>query len=243
MCLPLLCAFSDGEPAEGDPDFRKVFPQKDTTADIIKRYTDGEKLAPDFIQLHDDPKAGQYWELHSNSLEIETTVRRQISQVEGDFALVERRLITTAEMFKSDYVIAYRVNLKADEGKPNIDQAWIGRPDEAPVLITVGERKAKVVREGEEKKGVPFEGLELAGNVWRGELFISAADDMTTRIWIAEGGYFDGIVKTTVDEDYLEQLRAFGGDADDQMLWPENWQEAGKKEEPDDSPEKTPESD
>lgn len=231
-CLPLLCAFSDGDPAEGDPEFKKVFPQKDTTQDIIKSYTDGDKLAPDFLQLHADAKAGQYWELFSDSLDIETTVRRQVSRIDGDYALIERRMTTKAEMFKSDYVIAFRVKLKAEAGKPNIDRAWIGKPGEAPKLIKVRERKEGVPAEGEDRKGIPFEGLELAGNIWRGQVYTSAADDMTTQIWVAEGGYFDSIIKTKVDDDYLEQLQAYGGDADDQLVWPENWQEAGKPEDP-----------
>lgn len=234
LCLPLLCAFNDGDPAEGEPEYKKVFPQKDTTADIIRDYTEDEKRAPDFIQLHADPKAGQYWELFSDSLEIETTVRRQISRIDGDYALVERRVTTKAELFKSDYVLAFRVNLKAEAGKPNIDRAWIGKPGESPALIKVRERKeTPPVQEEEERKGIPFEGLELAGNLWRGRLHISAADEMTTRIWIAEGGYFDNIVKVTVDEDYQEQLRAYGGDADDQLIWPEDWQQAGATEKPD----------
>lgn len=229
LCLPLLCAFSDGDPAEDEPEFRKVFPQKDTTADIIKGYTEGDKLGPDFIELHDDPKAGQYWELFSDSLDIETTVRRQLSRVDGEYALVERRMTTTAEMFKSDYVLAFRVSLKAEAGKPNIDRAWIGKPGEVPTLINVRERKVALPSGGEVRKGILFEGLELAGNIWRGEQFISAADEMTTSIWVAEGGYFDCIVKTTVDDDYLDQLSAYGGDADDQLVWPEDWQDAGKE--------------
>ncbi|MBZ0136042.1 MAG: hypothetical protein K8I27_06680 [Planctomycetes bacterium] len=232
LCLPLLIAFSDGEPDKDDPEFRKVFPRKDTTDEIIKSYTGGTKRAPDFLVVHADPKAGQYWELFSDSLDIETTVRRQVSRIDGDFALIERRMTTRAEMFQSDYVIAFRVNLKAEAGKPNIDRAWIGKPDEAPTLIKVRERKDTDALPAEAKKSVPFEGLELAGNIWRGELFISVDEEMTTQIWVAEGGYFDAIVKTTVDDDYLEQLRSYGGDADDLMLWPEKWQEAGAPQDP-----------
>lgn len=230
LCLALLIAFSDGEPDKDDPEFRKVFPRKDTTDDIIRGYTEGDKLAPDFVHLHADAKAGQYWELFSDSLDIETTVCRQVSRIDGDFALIERRLITKAEMFQSDYVLAFRVNLKAENGKPNIDRAWIGKPDEAPALIKVRERKGEPGKPDEPGKGVPFEGLELGGNVWRGELYISVADEMTTKIWVGEGGYFDAIVKTSVDDDYLEQLKSYGGDADDLLLWPEKWQEAGKQE-------------
>jgi hypothetical protein len=231
LCLPLLCAFADADPAEGDPEFEKVFPRKDTTDEIIKGYTDGDKLAPDFIALHKDPKAGQYWELHSDSLDIETTIRSQVSRVEEEYALVERRMTVKAELFQSDYVLALRVKLKAEKGKSNVDRAWVGKPDAEPALIKVRERKPGLEPEGEARKGIPFEGLELAGNIWRGELFISAAEEMTTRIWVGEGGYFDAIVKTTVDDDYLEQLRAYGGDADDQLIWPKDWQNTGQPEE------------
>lgn len=206
-------------------------PVKDTSDDIIKGYLDGESLAPWAIPLHADPKAGQYWETGSDSYEIESTTRRQVSRVDGDLVLVEQRLKLKAEMFKSDYVLAFRVNLKPEKGKPQITRAWIGKPGEKPKLIKVREmpvQPAETPKEDKDK-GEEFKDLELAGATWKGRLYTHKFDDMTTKLWVAEGGWFDAIIKTTAGDDYLEDLRAFGSDAEPLLQWPEGaaWQTVG----------------
>lgn len=229
LCLPLLCGFGDAEPEPAPPP-----PVKDTTDDTIQAYLDGKSLAPWAIPLHDSPKAGQYWETGSDSYEIESSTRRQVSRVDGDFALVEQRLKLSSEMFKSDYVIAYRVNLKPEKGKPQVTRAWIGKPGEKPKLIKVREMPpAKAVApEEKQDEGEAFKDLELAGATWKGRLYTRKIEDETTKLWVAEGGWFDAIIKTTVGEDYLEQLQAFGHDGEPILQWPEGaaWQTVGDEQ-------------
>lgn len=225
LVLPVLCGFQDEKPPA------PALPVKDTTDETIKAYIDGKSLAPYAIPLHDSPKAGQYWETGSDSYEIESSTRRQVSRLDGDFALVEQRLKLSSEMFKSDYVIAYRVNLKPEKGKPQITRAWIGKPGEKPKLIKVREmpvQPAETPREDKDE-GEEFKDLELAGATWKGRLYTHEFDDMTTKLWVAEGGYFDAIIKTTAGDDYLEDLRAFGSDAEPLLQWPEGaaWQTVG----------------
>ena len=71
LLLPLLLCgfFGDGD----EP--KKPLPQVDTTDDTIKSYTGGKTLAPYKIALHDGPKAGQYWEVGSDSYDIDSTSR------------------------------------------------------------------------------------------------------------------------------------------------------------------------
>ena len=228
LMLPVLCGFQDEKPPA------PPLPVKDTTDETIKAYIDGKSLAPYAIPLHDSPKAGQYWETGSDSYEIESSTRRQVSRLDGDFALVEQRLKLSSEMFKSDYVIAYRVRLKPERGKPQITRAWIGKPGEKPQLITVREmpvQQAETPKEDKDK-GEEFKDLELAGATWKGRLYTHKFDDMTTKLWVAEGGWFDAIIKTTAGDDYLEDLRAFGSDAEPLLQWPEGaaWQTVGDEQ-------------
>lgn len=222
-CLPVLlvfvlCGFTQEAEPEPPP------PVTDTTDGTIKRYKDGESLAADFVTLHTDPKAGQYWETGSDSDGITSSTRWQITKIKGDIALVERRMTVKAELFKSDYVLAYRVNLKAEAGKPNVTRAWVGKLDEAPTKIKVRESKAVPAKAEGDEKGEAFDGLELAGGVWHGKLYSREFEDMTVSLWIAEGGWFDAIVQTKAG-DFRELLKQYGGDGDPMMFWPdeESW--------------------
>ncbi|MBX3475963.1 MAG: WD40 repeat domain-containing protein [Planctomycetes bacterium] len=195
----------------------------DTTGSTIKRYTEGESRAPSFVLLHEKPVSGQYWETGSDSHGMTSSVRWQVTSIQGDLALIEQRITMKADTSHSDFVLAYRVNLKAEAGKGNVTAAWIGRPKQAPQRVKVIDAVPPAAAELEDK-GEDFDGLELAGSVWRGKLYTRKSNDLTLRRWVAEGGWFDSTVKTTAG-DYLNLLKACGGDGDPIMLWPkvETW--------------------
>lgn len=242
LFLPLLlCGFlGDGDKPE-NPEKKPPLPQLDTTDVTIRGYTEGTDKAPWFIALHSDPKAGQYWEVGSDSFEIQTSTRWQVTQVSDETALIEQRIKLDAEMFKSDYVIAYRVDLSPEEGEPMITRAWIAEPGRKPQRIKVSEMPAKDPAKKAEKpddkadpedEGEAFKDLELAGGVWAGKLFTRKFDDMTTKLWVAETGWFDKVVKTTAGDDYEQKLQAFGYDATALLIWPEKWEDADEPEQP-----------
>jgi hypothetical protein len=219
----LLCAFvQDGEDEVEDPEFKPLLPVKDTTDDTIKSYTDARALAPHTIAIHDEPAPGQYWEIGSDSYDITTSTRWQVTKLEGGRALVEHHMKLSAEMFKSDYVLAYRIQLKPEQGKPQVTKAWIGKPGAKPTEIFVRDMPEKVPPAPEEPKGEDFKDLELAGGKWSGKLYTDKTDDITTKIWVADGGWFSKVVKTTVDADYEEKLAAYGTDAKAILEWPED---------------------
>jgi len=221
LLLIPLCAFTqDGE--DGEPEFRRVYKPKDTTDEIIKTYTEGKVLGPWRVSLHEDPKAGQYWEVHSNSYDIDTTVRWQITKVEDGVALVEKRTTVSSEMFKSDYVLAWRVTLKPAEGKQPLTRAWVGKPGADPAQFEMKGLEDPKPEAADDRKGEDFKDLELAGAKWKGKVYKLEDDELTIRIWEAEGGWFDKIVKTTVDEDYEEKLQAYGSDGKGIMKWPDD---------------------
>lgn len=222
IALLFVPLFQEGEPEIEDPKFKRVLPLKDTTDDTIKAYTDGKSLAQHTIAIHDDPQAGQYWEVGSDSYGITSSTRWQITKVEGGSALVEQHLKMTAEMFKSDYVLGYRIELKPEEGKLQVTKAWIGKPGEKPQEVTVRELPKKPAAKGAEPKGISFTELELAGKKWDGKLYTDVTDEITTRIWVGDGGWFNAIIKTTVDEEYEEKLTATGSDAKAILDWPED---------------------
>jgi hypothetical protein len=222
VALLFLPVFQEGEPEIDDPKFKKVLPLKDTTDDIIKAYTDAKSLAPHSIAIHEEPKAGQYWEVGSDSFDITSSTRWQVSKVAGGRALIEQHLKMKAEMFKSDYVLGFRIELKPEAGKPQVTKAWIGKPGEKPQEITVRELPKNPTPKGDEPKGIAFTELELGGRKWDGKLYTDVTDDISTRIWVADGGWFNAIIKTTVDEEYEEKLQALGEDAKPILDWPQD---------------------
>ena len=215
-CLALLLLFCF---LAGEGDAPAV---KDTTDDTIKSYTSAKALAPHTIAIHEDPAAGQYWEVGSDSYDITSSTRWQISKLEGGRALVEQHTKLSSEMFKSDYVIGYRIELKPEPGKPQVTKAWIGKPGAKPTEIFVRDLPEKQPEAVEGPKGEDFKDLELAGGKWAGKLYTDTADDMTTKIWVADAGWFNKTVKTTVDADYEEKLTAYGTDAKPILDWPED---------------------
>jgi hypothetical protein len=235
LVLLLLCGF--GAKADDKP----KLPKTDTTDSTIKSYTDGKSLAPYRIPLHEKPKAGQYWEVGSDSYDIKTSTRWQVSKLDDDVALIEKRVRTNAEMFKSDYVVAYRVDLKPEKGKPQVTRAWIAKPGGKPQRITVRKMPPKAEQPEKEDKpkekkdeGEPFKALELAGANWKGKLYTDKSGGMTVKLWVADTGWFDKIVKTTAGKDYEQKLQQFGYDAKPLLAWPEKWQETGAPKAADD---------
>ena len=238
ICLVLVVvghASVVAQDAKDDPDL----PQVDTTDTTIKSYTDGKSLAPCAVAIHKDPKPGQYWEVGSDSFDIKTTNRWQVSRIDGDVALLEQRVSMSAEMFKSAYVLGYRVDLKPERGAPSVTKAWIGKPGGKPQVIQIAKMPAVEAPDTEAEddtpkdEGQPFEALELAGTTWKGRLYTHEFDDMTTKIWVVENGWFDRIAKTTAGDEFEQKLQSFGYDAEPLMLWPEDWQDAGDEEKSD----------
>jgi hypothetical protein len=222
LVLPLLlCAFLQDDEVE-DPEFKPLLPVKDTTDETIKSYTDAKALAPHTIAIHAEPAAGQYWEVGSDSYDITSSTRWQVTKLDGGRALVEHHVKLSAEMFKSDYVLAYRIEIEPGPDLPQVTKAWIGKPGAKPTEIFVRDLPEKAPPAPEEPKGEDFKDLELAGGKWSGKLYIDKADDITTKIWVADGGWFSRIVKTTVDAEYEEKLTAYGTDAKAILEWPED---------------------
>ncbi|MCB9893528.1 MAG: hypothetical protein H6839_03665 [Planctomycetes bacterium] len=214
--LPLVCLLLLGFAPD---DERPELPVTDTTDATIKAYKDGESKAPYFVQLHDKPAVGQFWETGSDSYDIDTSTRWQVSKLDGQTAIIEQQLKVDADMFKSDYVIAYRVRLDAGEGKPNVSKAWIGKPGEDPAEITVQE--APPDTEVPEEKPAEdldetiedFAAMKLGGGTWAGKLYTRVYGKEISQIWIASEGWFGGVIKLTAG-DYTNQLRSFGSDAE-----------------------------
>ncbi|MCA8916712.1 MAG: hypothetical protein KDB90_15070 [Planctomycetes bacterium] len=237
--LPLVCLLLLGFAPD---DERPALPVTDTTDATIKAYTEGESRAPYFVQLHDKPVAGQFWETGSDSYDIDSSTRWQVSKLDGRVAIVEQQLKVDAEMFKSDYVLAYRVNLDAEAGTPNVTKAWIGKPGEDPTEITVQEAPADI----EQPKDKPAEDLDetiedfaaikLGGGTWAGKLYTRVYGKEISQVWIASEGWFGGIIKVTAG-DYTNQLRAFGTDAEPILKLPADiLKDSTPKEDPKDVP-------
>ena len=238
--LPLLCLVMLLAPDDAEP-----LPVVDTTDSVIKGYTDGTSSAPYFVLLHEKPVAGQFWKTGSDSYEITSSTQWQITKVEGQVALVEQRLKMDAEMFKSDYVLGFRVKLDAGAGKPNVTKAWIGKPGQEATPVTVKQPPPEPDQPAKEPEPDPdettedFAALKLGGGSWAGKLYTRVYGKEISQVWIATEGWFGGVIKVT-SGDYTNELQSFGSDGTSIMTWGEEVLEEVLKEDP--APEKPPDT-
>jgi hypothetical protein len=243
----ILCGFGPGKEGE-DPAPRPETEEEeeaegvtDSTQTTIDMYVNGTIKAMYWVTVHDDPKAGQYWETFYDAYGMKTTNRWQVTSVEGETATVENQMKMSSEYMKSNYVIAYQVDLtsklpkEGEKLKPNVTKAWIGRPGkegkeievmEMPEPVTDGGAEAKYETKEEE-----FKDLEVGGGKWSGKKMTMKGDGWEFTSWTATNGWFGGVIKTETSGMTIE-LKAFGEDAKAMLELPKK-EEGDKPEEKD----------
>jgi hypothetical protein len=213
----------------------------DTSDQTMDMYKSGTMQAMYWVRLHKDLKAGQYWETWMEAHGTTFMNRWQVASIDGDEAVVENRNRMVSEFMVSDYVVAYRVNLKAKDEAANVKKAWIAKPGEEPYEITIMEvpesvREGNDAPGGEEVKEEKFEDLEVAGKKWSGTLYTTEH----AKWWEADDGWFTGMVRMD-SSGMITELKRFGDDAKPLLKWPKK--EEGAAEVEDDKPDTEKESD
>lgn len=194
----------------------------DNSQSTIDMYTAGTMKASYWVQLHADPAAGQYWETSSEMSGMVMTSRWQIAKVDGDMAIVEQQSKMDSEYMVSDYVLAFQVDLSVTEpGAVNVTKAWVGKPGEKGAEIEIMEKpEATCGGCAPEVDSVTedFSDLELAGGKWSGKVTTTTVSGTESKVWMADEGWFGGMIKMQ-SGDYVNELTAFGTDAEALLAW------------------------
>lgn len=223
---------------------------------IVDMYVSGKMKASYYAGVHKDPVAGQYWVTKSTSRFGESehimTTAWQVAKVVGTKVIVENDP-------GQGYVLAYEVDTtkKADE-HDNVTRAWIGKPGKAPKAIEVMVMPKPDADEGGVEAPQPepvtedFSGLKLAGGVWSGKKTSFKMDNYTSTTWIADKGWFGGMVKleySMANGNGSTVLEQFGDNGEPWLKWDEVKDlekpatgEKAEEKKPESTPEKKPEA-
>jgi hypothetical protein len=166
----------------------------------IRSYVNGSKKAPAFIPVHEFVFVGQTWVLE---VDVNGEMQTETWQIVSTAA---RGVVVIEQILPQGYVLAYQVNAWADEGKPNVQKAWVGKAGETGRAIQV---QSSI--ESEDEPGfvmrANFRNVELAGKTWAGELVTVREDGHSSRTWIANDGWFNGIIRKDVNDRTVLRLK------------------------------------
>lgn len=193
----------------------------DSSDSTIDMYKNGTIKAQYWVGVHADPAAGQYWETGSEAYGTKTTQRWQVAKVDGGTAIIEWQMKTDSEYAKSDYVIAFEVDLGVTTaGDVNVKKAWIGKPGEAGAEIQIMEKPEATCggTANYEMTEEAFSDVEIAGKKWSGKLITMKGEGWESKSWNADGGYFGGVIKTEA-AGMVTELKASGDDATPLLKW------------------------
>ena len=181
-------------------------PATDMADMMVNMYVDGQQKAFPYVVLHEFVAVGQYWETTSTFGGTSSVNKWQVT---AKAAGTKSEFIVENDMGQG-YVLAYQVDAWAEQGKPNVSKAWIGKPGEEPKEVELmqwdtassgaaGEFNGIVLRED-------FSGVKMAGKEFEGELVIVKSDGSTTKTWSASNGWFSKVIKMEMNGDTVVEL-------------------------------------
>lgn len=189
---------------------------------IIKMYADGTQKAAPFVVLHEVVSTGQYWETTSTFGGNESVNKWQVIKKIG-----RSEFIVENDMGMG-YIMAYQVDSWADQGEPNVEKAWIGKPGREAQEIEIMEWEKGDGGNGEEQAGIvltaEFADVEMAGGTFEGDLVTVKNDGNETRTWIAGNGWFGKVIRMDVNDDTVMELTGYDFDekAEGWLEWPQD---------------------
>ncbi len=181
---------------------------------MMQPYLDGTVKASYWIGIHDDPQAGQYWEKTTTMSGMETVNKWVVAARDGDTCIVENDM-------GQGYALAYKLDLTAEMGDVNVTEAWIGKLGEKGEAIEVMAKPEPAETGGEapeyETTTEDFS-VDLAGMTWTGTLTTTKGDGWESKVWMADNGWFDKVVKMESGA-MVTELTAAGEDAEPLLDW------------------------
>lgn len=190
-----------GEAACGSTEGRSS--AADATIDM---YENGQMKASPFVAIHSFVAVGQYWEVTNNFGGVKSVNKWQVS---AKAAGTKSQFIVENDMGQG-YILAYQVDAWAEAGSPNVKKAWIGKPGELPSEIEIMEWKKGEATEAAKPGGIvlteEFSDVEMCEFSFEGDLTTVKSDGNTTKMWVAENGWFGKVIKMEMNGDTLMEL-------------------------------------
>ncbi|MCA8916711.1 MAG: hypothetical protein KDB90_15065 [Planctomycetes bacterium] len=185
----------------------------------------------EYVPVHSAPKVGQYWQYRVVYRGVPGIGRFQVTKVWDDSVLVESLVEVPLEPdLRFAHVSAWRLDLNAMPGEPNILQAWVGVEGGKPIELQPVDHGTPDQPPPEVEGSIEsFDGLALCGRTWSGVVVAARANMLTgelnspdgsqARTWIADGGWFGGTLRIMQGEEVVGELSALGEDALPLMDW------------------------
>jgi hypothetical protein len=152
-----------------------------------------ERVAPAYLPLHEVVLVGHIWHVEVDTGSGTATEQWQVVDKIGRSEFIVEHLNAKGD------VTAYQVDSWAEAGKPNVRKAWVGKPGEAPKEITVATEMPKADEPGFILRG-KFNGVEMAGKKFNGEVVTVRDGGVSTKTWIADEGWFDRVIRKDVND-------------------------------------------
>lgn len=172
----------------------------------IDMYVNGQMKASPFVAMHNFVAVGQYWEVTSNFGGMKSVNKWQVS---AKAAGTKSQFIVENDMGQG-YILAYQVDAWAEAGTPNVKKAWIGKPGEEPREIEIMEWKKGEATEAAKPNGIvlteEFSDVEMCEFSFEGDLTTVKSDGNTTKMWVAENGWFGKLIKMEMNGDVVMEL-------------------------------------
>jgi hypothetical protein len=166
--------------------------QQSPADSMIQMYKDGQIKASPHVPIHDLVFVGQIWTVETDFGAGKQTETWQITTTVG------RGVVLVEHITAQGFILVYEVNAWAEEGEANVQKAWIGKKGEKAHEIKVAEFKAGEASE-DDAPGIilrsNFRNVEMGGKTWNGEATEIRDAGQVTKTWVADNGWFNGIIR------------------------------------------------
>ncbi|MCC6575636.1 MAG: hypothetical protein IT462_17790 [Planctomycetes bacterium] len=196
VSIAWISACSTTEPAKptgggGESTAKKKGPSDEQVAAVKEEYMSGKRNAASNVPLPGSCTVGQVWEVKFTKDGKEVTETLQVAHRIGRNLVVEH-------MTADGVVVAYEIDRNRSAEQGNVKRAWVGKKGWDPYEIKTASGwalpDAGTLTQGWTAE--PFADVEVAGKKWSGTCYGKG----DSKIWVAERGYFNGIIKATGSE-------------------------------------------
>ncbi len=173
--------------------------------------------APRTITLHEKVEPGQYWETSMEAGGMVMSTRWQVASVTDGRAIIEEQRVKAGTV-RANLVVAYQVELTNKAGPARVLKAWVGKPGQTGREIPVAAETGPVRNQPKYETSTETFELNIANGVWRGTCTTTKGDGWESKVWIADNGWFNGMVQSE-SGGVVTRLTRFGIDARPLLAW------------------------
>ena len=179
------------KPASGGGESVKKGPSDDEVSAVKQDYLDGKRKPGNNLPIPGSCAVGQSWEIKFN---------KNGKEVTETFTVAHRirRNLVVEHLTAEGVVLAYEIDRSRSAEQGNVCRAWVGKKGWDPYEIKTQPGwilpDASSLSQGATTEA--FADVEVGGKKWSGTCYTKG--DM--KVWVAERGYFNGVIKATGPE-------------------------------------------